>query len=235
MKDSRLYFAYSLFQNLNLAFLNRREYFGQTEEDRFLVKWLPEVRGVYLDIGAGQPVCGSNTYHFYRKGWRGFCVDPIANNCKMLRLIRRGDSTIQGLVSTNRGKMKFWEFIPYEYSTTVPEVAEKLMLTEGVRLKQVQPLDVFPLSRFAPRMTPQSPTLLSVDVEGADLEVLKSNDWSTILPRVICVEELASSLSGDKSEIRLLLEDHGYILSESTVLSSIFVHSSYLKSIRNRI
>ena len=86
--------------------------------------------------------------------------------------MRKRDTIIQALVSSTKGKMSFYEFVPYEYSTTVSLVAEKLMLTEGVRFKQMKSLNAFPLSEFAPAMIPSSPTFLSVDVEGADLEVL---------------------------------------------------------------
>jgi hypothetical protein len=89
---------------------------------------------------------------------------------------------------------------------------------------------VLPLSEFAPAMDPRFPTLLSVDVEGADLEVLKSNDWTKTLPRVICIEELESVKADNNSLIRSFLENHNYTFIGKTILSSIFVHSDYLNS-----
>ena len=79
-------------------------------------------------------------------------------------------------------------------------------------------------------MDPRFPTLLSVDVEGADLEVLKSNDWTKTLPRVICIEELESVKADNNSLIRSFLENHNYTFIGKTILSSIFVHSDYLNS-----
>jgi hypothetical protein len=52
-------------------------------EDRVLVKFLPEVLGSYIDVGAGAPVRGSNTYLFYERGWRGITIDPIKSLVKM--------------------------------------------------------------------------------------------------------------------------------------------------------
>lgn len=231
LKDSQLYFLYSLFQNLKLGFGKKVISFSQTGEDQLIMKWLPEPYGLYIDIGAGQPVCGSNTYHFYKRGWQGICVDPITDNCRMLKVVRKRDSIIQCLVSTTKGKMRFYEFVPYEYSTTVPAIAEKLKVTEGVRFKHVLPLQVLPLSEFAPAMDPRLPTLLSVDVEGADLDVLKSNDWTKTLPRVICVEELENVLVDNESLIRSFLENLNYTFIEKTILSSIFVHSDYLNPV----
>lgn len=229
LKDSELYDIYFLFLNLKLGF-SKTVFFSQTGEDELILKWLPEQHGLYMDIGAGQPVCGSNTYYFYKKGWKGICVDPIRDNFRMLKLIRRRDTIIQVLVSSRKGKKNFYQFVPYEYSTTVPSIAEKLKDTKGVRFKHASPLETIPLSEFAPAMNPLLPTLLSIDVEGADLEVLKSNNWRKTLPRVICIEEL-EYLVENKSLIRSFLEDFNYILVGRTLLSSIFVHSVYLNSI----
>lgn len=229
LKDSEYYYFWLIFYNLKLGF-SKKKFFSQTGEDEFILKWLPEQHGRYIDIGAGQPVCGSNTYYFYKKGWKGICVDPICNNFRMLRLIRRRDTIIQCLVSSRKGKMTFYEFVPYEYSTTVSGIAEKLKKTKGVRFKHALPVEVIPLSEFAPAMTPLLPTLLSIDVEGADLEVLKSNNWRKTLPRVICIEELVY-LVENKSLIRSFLENLNYRLVGRTLISSIFVHSIYLNSI----
>lgn len=231
LKDSQLYFLFSLVQNLKLGFGEKVNFFSQTGEDKLITKWLPEPYGLYIDIGAGQPVCGSNTYHFYKRGWRGICVDPITDNYRMLKFVRKRDTIIQCLVSATKGKMSFYEFIPYEYSTTVPAIAEKLKVKDGVRFKHVLPLDVLPLSEFATEMNPRSPTLLSVDVEGADLEVLKSNDWTKTIPRVICVEELESALVDNKTILRSYLESLNYTFVDKTILSSIFVHSDYLNPV----
>ena len=42
-------------------------------------------KGFYVDVGAYHPKLFSNTYLFYKKGWRGICVDP---NPKMKELYR---------------------------------------------------------------------------------------------------------------------------------------------------
>lgn len=229
LKDSKIYLVFLLFQNLKLGF--GKSFFSQTGEDKLIAKWLPETFGLYIDVGAGQPVRGSNTYHFYKRGWRGILVEPIANNYWMLKVLRKSDTVIRCLVSTTKGTTNFYEFVPYEYSTTIPAIAEKLKVRDGVRFIHVLPIKALPLSELAPEMNPEYPTLLSVDVEGADFEVLQSNDWTKTLPRVICVEELDSKNTESNSVIRSYLENLNYTLVATTSLSSIFVHTSYLVSI----
>lgn len=227
LKEGKCFFLWILFQNMQLGYGKKAKFFSQSGEDELIYKYLPESYGTYLDIGAGQAVVGSNTYFFYKKGWTGICVDPIASNFRMLQILRNRDFSIQCLVSTTRGKVQFFEFIPFEYSTTVRAIADKLEITEGIRLRAIHQLDAKRLSMFAPLMDPLSPTLLSIDVEGADLDVLKSNDWTKTLPRVICVEEL-EKISENKSEVQKFLENHNYVLVERTSLSSIYLHKGFL-------
>jgi hypothetical protein len=59
---------------------------------------------------------------------------------------------------------------------------------------------VRPLSDIAPTSNLLVASLLPVDVEGFDLEVLKLNDWDSFYPRVICIEN--DNLQWGKTEIR---------------------------------
>jgi hypothetical protein len=75
-------------------------------------------------------------------------------------------------------------------------------------------------------MKPIEPSLISIDVEGMDLNVLSSNNWEKITPRVICIEEDPTIQS--ESEIAKYLKTVGYRYIDSTGLSSIYVHEEYL-------
>jgi hypothetical protein len=66
--------------------------------------------------------------------------------------------------------------------------------------------------------------LLSVDVEGLDLDVLKSNDWHEFLPKVIIVECLTTHLEDlDLDPIYLFLKEKGYSLYGKSGYSFIFI------------
>ena len=64
------------------------------------------------------------------------------------------------------------------------------------------------------------PALLSIDVEGSELSVLKSNNWVKYLPDIICVEELNNPIL--TSEVKLYLSNKGYELSVYNGVSSIY-------------
>ena len=48
-------------------------------------------RGFYVDVGAYHPKLLSNTYLFYKKGWRGICVDPNPEMASLFRVARPRD------------------------------------------------------------------------------------------------------------------------------------------------
>ena len=214
--------------------INPRRYFGQTAEDVLLDMYFPEKKGNYVDIGAGRPITGSNTFGFYKRGWNGICVDPISFNCKMFGRFRPKDQILNILIGAEENVIEFWEFEPYVYSTADKEVAEKVIRVSGVRLLVKSMKRVLPLSEIVPNADPLDPMLLTVDVEGFDLQVLKSNDWEKFRPRVICVEEWSSSLDvNQNSEISLYLRGKNYQRRAWTGLSSIYVEQTYLDATKH--
>lgn len=216
----KLYFvALSLFLSTN----PRVKFYGQCGEDKFLSEYLPESDGFYLDVGAGQPVRGSNTFYFYKKGWSGILIEPIEFNIKLLKLFRRRDLVIQKLVGLSEEPVVFYEFVPTEYSTTVKTIADDLV-NQGKLFQKSYILDSIAISNLDIISKPQNPSLLSVDVEGADLDVLNSIDWLKFKPRVICVEEagIANSIL-----IKEKIESEGYTLVKDSGASKIYLHNSY--------
>jgi FkbM family methyltransferase len=232
MKESKL----NLLRLLILEMRSRslcEEFYAQTAEDALMSQFLPESTGTYVDIGAGHPIAGSNTYMYYKRGWSGICIDPISANIKLFKILRRRDESKQFLIGEGTEKIDFWEFEPYELSTANEKVALSVAKLTGVTLKAFSKISVVTLSQVVPTIGPHDPSMLSIDVEGFDLEVLKSNDWERFKPRVVCVEEWPSTLDkNQESEIRKFLVTQGYEHSAYSGLSSIFVHQDFLATRR---
>ncbi|MDA2963412.1 MAG: FkbM family methyltransferase [Actinomycetota bacterium] len=230
LKDSKLNYLRLWLTECRVRLFPPR-YFGQTAEDVILKWYLPETNGFYLDVGAGRPIAGSNTFALYLRGWTGICIDPISTNARLLKSFRRKDEVLNILIGPNKSTLDFWEFEPYEYSTADESVAEKVKKNAGIRLLNYSKKAIKPLSAIAPELSPLDAALLSIDVEGFDLEVLKSNDWSVFIPRVICIEEWEETMDKHSSStIGDFLANHNYKRVAWTGLSSIFVEESYLES-----
>ena len=65
--------------------------------------------GFYVDVGANNPVRGSNTFRFYRKGWRGICIDA-ADFGSRFRVKRPRDQFIRSCVSDVPRTVTFHHF-----------------------------------------------------------------------------------------------------------------------------
>jgi len=198
-------------------------FFGQLQEDRLIESYFPESEGNYVDIGAGHPVLGSNTYFFYRKGWRGVTVDPIQKNISLHRLFRRKDTQIRSLIGNENSEIMFFHIEPYEYSTTDSEIAKEVLRNPGVRLLARESLPMQQMRDLGVKANFNDATFLSVDVEGTDFDVLKSINWSEYAPRLICVESWSNN-ADNRIEIQNFLGEIGYEYKESAGLSHIFLH-----------
>ncbi len=186
--------------------------------------------GIYVDIGAYHPKLFSNTYLFYKKGWSGICVDPNPEIGKMFAMTRPRDiflnvgvgekkqknkksknpkkelsGWIPGQARNDMGKyMEYFMFDDGAANTFSVEqveknqaVGRKLLGTKKVKTESLENI----LDKYLPKG--EKIDLLSVDVEGMDLEVLKSNDWKKYRPRVIICEDLNFDLDGCMGGVRL--------------------------------
>ena len=213
------YFVLSVYLSLN----PKIKFYSQCNEDKLMLKYLPEKTGTYIDVGAGQPVRGSNTYYYYKKGWTGHLFEPIQSNIDLIKIFRRRDKKHQKLVGEVNSKTMFYEFVPTEYSTIVKGIADNLV-AEGKKLKSIYELESLRLSDTNIESEPSRPSFLSIDVEGADLGVLNSIDWTKIKPRVVCIEEVGET---NTKAIKEKLEFEGYSLVDNSGISKIYLHKSY--------
>ena len=77
------------------------------------------------------------------------------------------------------------------------------------------------------------PDLLSIDVEGMDEQILKSIDYNSTVPKVMCVETLKFSAEGKgekKTDLIEFVKSKGYMVYADTYINTIFVREDiYMK------
>ncbi|MDR7306029.1 FkbM family methyltransferase [Rhodoferax saidenbachensis] len=182
--------------------------YGQDGEDLILNRLLEgKALGFYVDVGAHHPARFSNTYLFYKRGWFGINIDAMPGSMKKFNQIRPRDTNIECGVAGRAGKLNYYRFNEPALNTFDAAEAERknkppYRLLDIVQV-EVERLDVL-LRRYVPPS--QQIDFLSVDVEGKDEEVLRSNDWSCYRPRFILAETLRADMLvlGDCSVVQFL-------------------------------
>lgn len=187
-------------------------HFAQDAEDIGLIEILP-VTGFYVDVGAHHPERFSVTKLLYDRGWRGLNIDATPQMTPGSDFSRRRprDINVYGLVGGGASEVEFYRFKEQALSTTNSERARFLM-DLGEECESIEKLPLLPLREYLElHGEPGKPIdLLSVDVEGADLEVLESLNWDAQPIGSVLVEigKPASSVADD--EVSIFLATKGF-------------------------
>jgi FkbM family methyltransferase len=193
----------------------QEECYSQEGEDLVAARVLGDrPAGFYVDVGAHHPIRHSNTYLFYRRGWRGINIDATPGSMTEFRRLRPRDINIERLVALDSSPRRFYVFNEPALNTASDELARERP-AENVQYRVDTEIQLMPrtlaslLDEFLPRGT--TIDFMSVDVEGLDLDVLGSNDWERYRPSLLLVELLRTELVEIEShEITRFLRAHRY-------------------------
>lgn len=166
----------------------RKVSFAQNAEDILLERVLPDPTGLYVDVGANDPVFHSVTKRFYDRGWRGLNVEPNPTLFRRLVEHRPHDVNLNEGVGAAPGVLTFFDFpAVHGWSTFVPELAAHY---RALGLAAVErPVPVRTLAEIcAEHVGDRTIDFLKIDVEGFEAQVLLGGDWSRWRPRIVVLE-----------------------------------------------
>ena len=179
----------------DLVFWLRRDH-SQHGEQALLSAVLPPC-GSYLEIGCHQPVKCSNTYLLYRRGWRGWTIDAH-DYAWLWRIFRPNDVFIVSAVTAEQG-MKSITFYDFDQNATLVSTVVKAHADDweargfSYVARQVPATDMRTVyAEFV--LSLGTPTLLAVDVEGLDYDLMASIEPELNAhdrPAYLLVEDLA--------------------------------------------
>lgn len=190
-------------------------HFSQTGEDIILSNLLSKDGGFYIDVGCNEPIKGSNTFIFYLKGWKGIAVDANSSLIRRYQKIRKRDTVVCAAVSNKVQEVIFYKSDVHAVST----INEKYFDINKHRWNYTQAsIQTRTLTSILDEHLPQGSAidLLTIDVEGIDLEVLQGLSFENYRPGVIVVEDHNFEVETKESNpiYQLLLHQnyklHGY-------------------------
>jgi FkbM family methyltransferase len=204
----------------------RKESYSQEGEDLVIERLLEGKRGgFYVEVGCHHPYRFSNTYLFYKMGWRGVCIDPLPGTKIRFNKNRPRDICIEKGVDEKDGELTYFMFNDPALNTFDEKLAIDRDNLKGCRLIDQVKIKVESLSSILNGLN-EIPSIdfLSIDVEGFDLQVLKSNDWDKFNPKIVIAECLTARLSEINSDpVALFLKSLNYFVYAKTGYSIIFM------------
>jgi len=200
--------------------------YSQDGEDMILRRLFERQKtGFYVDVGAHHPFRFSNTCYFYRRGWRGINVDPNPEALEVFRRARPADVNVCVGVSDAPGNLSFHFFNEPALNTFDAGLAVERARLPGYRLLETRNVPVRRLDDLLAEYLPRDRKIdfLSIDVEGMDLSVLRSGDWTRFRPRILLVEAHERTVSAIASDpINMFAVATGYQLIAKTVNTLIY-------------
>lgn len=194
---------------------------------RFVFDALGIEKPSYLDIGAYHPAYLSNTFLFYRQQGRGVLVEPDPILFAEIKKVRTRDTCLNAGVGTGRAdKADFYIMTTKTLNTFSKQDAEKYQEYGNQKIERIIQVPLLSINAIIKEHFASPPNFVSIDIEGLDLEVLKTFDFTASRPEVFCIETL--TYTEDKTEEKIeeiaeLMIGNGYLAYADTYINTIFI------------
>ncbi len=184
-----------------------KKFYGERNiDERIRNAFFPDYsyRGVFVEVGAAGPEFLSMSLHFRENGWRVIGIEPNPEFCKLHRekgyeVLQyacgdRDEDNVEFFVvdsegaSYNGGKVSYESFsslgLKSSYAGLKKDINQRKIIVQLRRLDTI-------LETHAPDV--RQIDILSIDVEGWELEVIDGLNTEKYRPRLMIVENLFSS------------------------------------------
>ena len=159
--------------------------------------------GFFVEVGANHPIKRSQSFHLEQAGWTGVLIEPQPDLAAFLVTERKAKVFAVACTSPNTAG----DTLPFHVAGPLSSLNADRMApgakADYVIMVPTRTLDDVLEEADAPRVF----DLLSIDVEGHEIEVMRGFDFAHWKPRLIMLEDHVESLSKHR-----VLEQNGYSL-----------------------
>ena len=216
----------------NKYFIKKKSYAMDGEDlaiDQYIEK---KEKGFYLDIGAHHPIHRNNTQLLFNRGWSGINIDVNQFSIDLFNFLRPNDINLLTAISDQEGEITFYYQKKFsQLNTTDKKIAhEHFNGNFNERLVKCQSIhNILINSKYKEVKI----DFLNIDVEGAEMKVLRTLNFEIYDPKLICIEILGyRDLDSMEREIRikddeiyryLIEKNYKKVWSGSSYCSHLFV------------
>lgn len=190
-------------------------FYSQHQQDEYVYNnfFKDKKDGIFLEIGAYDGVALSNSYFFEKElGWKGICVEPQKNKFDLL-VKNRSCICVNGCIADFTGKGLFLEVDGYATMLSglvnkydhkhLARIDNEIRMFGGSK-KEVE-VDCYLLSDLLKKNDFKKIDFCSIDVEGAELDILKTINFENFEFDIFTIENNTGT-----SVIRKFMQEKGY-------------------------
>jgi FkbM family methyltransferase len=178
--------------------------------------------GFFVDIGANDPIFNSNTMRFYLRGWKGINIEPNFSAFEKLKEIRINDINLNIAISEKLEELSFY-CLSNDTTLSTLNYSNALKMSKLLNLEITEhKVETVPIKNiFEKHLNNKTIDFMSVDAEGNNLSVLKSNDWEKYRPTIILIE-----CNDEFEQIRSYLDKNDYLHLYNNRYNAIFINKN---------
>jgi FkbM family methyltransferase len=196
--------------------MDRLKFMSQTDTFKY---------STYMDIGCYHPVVDNNTAFLYQGGWRGTLIDPNPAVKLEVEKYRSQDLFLQVAVTTDPTINELMIFNDANSMNSMDkkfvERAQKANDIEIIKTLKVESITMDQafekhIDRFG-----AYPSILNIDVEGMDYDVITSFSFKYRPLFIIIEDEILGSF--EDSKLKKFMESKNYAIVSANFLSGIYM------------
>ena len=203
-------------------------YRSQYGQDRILneLYYKDKVGGIFVDIGAHDGETLSNTFYYEKAlAWKGLCIEPLPKVFSQLERNRsctliKGAAWSENTTKTFRVIEGYSEMLSGLVDTYPQDHIDRIESETRQSAQTITDIDVecYNTLELLLQNNLTDIDLLSIDVEGSELEILRSIDYSQIKIKVILAEN-----NYNDENLRSFLAGKGYRFDSRIVIDDVYI------------
>ena len=214
----KLHILHSIY--IKHRYFKKKKTYSMDGEDLIIADYFKnKEKGFYIDVGCYHPIHRNNTFLLYKKGWKGLNIDIHSFSIELFNYLRPKDLNYNFAISDENKKIKMFFQKELSQLSTINYTQATKSIEGIIKEKEIQSYTLDEVLNFS-NLENKKIDLLDIDVEGADLKVLKGLSFENCKPELICIEIHEENVK--KSETFIYLNNIGYELIWSGVFSHIF-------------
>ena len=214
LNNSFIYHFYKLlkiFRNKKPSF-----HYGEFAEDVFIDRIFRKVKkGIYVDVGCYHPFKGSLTFRLFNRGWNGINIDISKTSIDLFKISRNKDTNLNLAITDYDGDVFYYENSPINQQNSIIRSNDQQSKIKIKCNKLTTVLIENSIKNF---------DYLNIDVEGAELNVIRGLNFDKFSPKLISVEN-NNLLIKDymESEVFKILTNNNYVFINKIGVTNFFI------------